>query len=221
MVNATTKICEQALATLITCTRRRTRPLSLVAVADHLNTAVQCFETVEAVAEKIGLSPSMLRRFRLVERLEPTLKALVADRQIDSIDSVAELGSLDHETQRALALILPLESLDTEDIRGCVRLLNRNPKMPISEVIEKVRTSKTVQVFVYEFVVKESMREEGTIERNVLKVLSVDEFAGVEVGSATGRLKVFKRGRARISLNAKSKKLSIQNFVQILCEGNV
>lgn len=211
--------CDKAIASLIACTKRRSRPKNLMGIAEDLAVAIKRYGCIDDVANRIGLSASMLRRFQAVERLDPVLQGLVTERVIDSIDSVAELGSLSPALQRALAKHLRTEKFDTMDIRSCVRLLNRDPGMATEDVLRKVGESKSIRLYVYEFVIKDSMGTKTDLEKRVQKVLGDDAIASVEIGVATGRLKLTRLGRRMVSALAKKHRTTTQNFIQMLCEG--
>lgn len=211
--------CDNALAALLSSTKRRSRPLDLVETAKELRTAIDCFGTVETVADRIGLSTSMLRRFQYVERLSGALQTLVKARKIDSIDAVAELSSLTQADQTRLAKVLANEAFATEDIRGFGPFFNKHPEMPFDEVVSRVRASKTRRLYIFEFVAREQMRDPETVASKVLRILSPEDFHSVDVSNVVGRLKVSKSGKQRITLEAKKRKLSVTNFVQQLCEG--
>jgi hypothetical protein len=213
--------CDNALGALIASTKRRSRSLDLVQIAEELRTAIECFGSIEAVAEKIGLSRSMLRRFQYVERLTKPLQSLVKARKIDSIDAVAELSSLTEADQNKLAQVLEKAGFSTEDIRGFVRFSNKHPEMSFEEILSRVQGSKTRHLYIYEFVARDNMREPGKVGQNVAKLLNSEEFDSVDTSSVVGRLKVSKAGRKRITEEAKTRKLSISNFVQQLCEGEL
>ena len=211
--------CDKSIAALILSTKRKTRPLSLVQIAEELRTAINCFGDIQAVAERIGISTSMLKRFQCVDRLQRSLRLMVQTRKIDSVDAVAELASLSETDQDKLAKVLENEKFATEDIRGFVRFFHNHPELSMTEITEKVRAGITRRLYVYEFVIRGSMGEVGVVEQNVLKVLTSSELDSVELHGSTGYLKVLKLGKERISREAKARKLSVGNFVQRLCEG--
>jgi hypothetical protein len=218
-VKPTKEECDKAIAALIKSTKRRHRPLDLVAIARELNTAIQCLDSLEAVAEHIALSPSMLKRFQYVDRLELPIRALVEKRTIDSIDAVAELASVSPQNQHKLASVLTTKAFQTEEIRSLVRLLNNHPELTIEEIVQKIDESKTHRLFVYEFAARESTQDPNVVKANVLKLLKPEELASVEITGSIGRLKVAKAGRQHISAEARARGSSVTNFVQRLCEG--
>jgi hypothetical protein len=219
-MNPTKDECDRAIVALIKSTKRRQRPLDLVAVAQELKTAIQCFGSLDSVAEHIALTPSMLKRFQYVDRLEPSIRSLVEKRTIDSIDAVAELSSLSRENQAKLAAVLTAEPFQTEEIRNFVRLLNNYPELSIEEIRQKIEESKTHRVFVYEFAVRESTQDANVVKANILKLLKPEELASVEINGAVGRLKVFKSGKQHISAEARARRSSVTNLVQRLSEGH-
>lgn len=221
MKQATT--CEEALASLIACTKRRRRPKSLVEIADDLDIAIACYGDIDSVASKIGISVSMLRRFLTVHRLAPSLQHLVASRSVDSIDAVAELASLPSNLQNKLAEEFTSKKLeyDTADIRSIVRILNRTPDEPIDNVCKKVIAAKTIQIYVYEFVRRDSLGGEVNIEDRVKNVLGSDSFFGLELGAATVRLKLTEAGKKKVALLAKERRLKVSVLIQRICEGSL
>src|ERR1700680_3076422 len=90
-------------AALISSTRTTKRPFSLIELASFAREAIKESGGVEAAAERISLSPRMLKQFLLVDRLDRSVKHLVATRKIDSVDAVGYLVLLAPADQRFVA----------------------------------------------------------------------------------------------------------------------
>lgn len=211
--------CDQALARLIASTRRKKRPQSLVGVARDIDTAVACLGNISAVADQVGLSTSMLRRFLLVRQLTPGLVKLVEQRVVDSIDAVAELSSLSSDQQDQIGSILPTQAFTTEDVRGIVRLLNDPEPLSIEEIIQKVVASRTTRLFVYEFVARQSSKDPAGLRACFSKALPSDAIHDIEIQGSTGRLKVTAEGRRSLSAIAKARRMTVTRLVQEIASG--
>lgn len=93
----------EALAVLISCTRNKKRPLPLTEIAKWLQVAREKLGSYAAVANRIGLSPQMLRQFSYVQRLAEPVQRLFETRRLDSVDAVAHLAMLSPSDQKEVA----------------------------------------------------------------------------------------------------------------------
>src|SRR5437867_2915361 len=113
---------EEALAVLISSTRSRSRPLPLTEVARWLEIALRKLGGYSAVADRIGLSPKMLRQFSYVGRLSKRVQRLFRKRRLDSVDAAAHLAMLPPKEQEIAAEALASREIDTIDLRAAIRL---------------------------------------------------------------------------------------------------
>jgi len=205
--------CQQAIVALIKGTRSRKRPASLVAVHEHLQKAIDCYGSVRAVAEKISLSESMLRRFLSIEKLSEEMVSLVEERTIDSIDSVAEIAGLDKTRQIHLALCFKDSRLSTEDVRNFVRLSRRFPQMTAGQLLKTIEKARTKRVYSYEFI-RRGNQTLDSLKQQLVSIVSETNIVDIYFGNALGKIRVTSEGRSEIAKKAKALSLSPEKLIQ-------
>lgn len=196
---------DKALAVLIACTRTKKRPLPLTDIAGWLDVAVHNLGGLGPVAERIGITPKMLKLFSRVDELTPSVRALFSSRKLDSIDAANHLSMLPPSEQLKLARALARGDIDTSDVRAVVELRKRSPskRTSLDRDMERVRASKTQQHYVAEFVIRGGLNEH-TVRAQLSKYIPVSEIVSVEIGGAIGRLILTDKGKAALRKAAKA-----------------
>lgn len=205
--------CKRAIAALIKGTKSRKRPFSLVILCDYLKEAIECYGSVSAVAERISLSESMLKRFLTIDKLSSEMRLLVESREIDSIDSVAEISGLDENRQNELGKCFAVSKLSTEDVRNFVRISRKFSYMTTEDILRIVEDARTQKVYSYEFVRRRNQTE-GYLRERFLSILSPNNILNIKLGNALGKLTVTSEGRSEIELAAKSSHTSADKLIQ-------
>ena len=145
---------EEALAILISCTRRKIRPLSLPEIAKWLDIAVEKMGSIRAVADRIGVSAKMLTQFSHVKKLSQDVQTLFEKRQLDSVDATTQLAMLPEHEQKVAANALASRAIDTIDLRAVVELRRTGDNRSITSLLQKVSASKSKKEYVAEFVIR-------------------------------------------------------------------
>jgi hypothetical protein len=202
----------QALAVLIACTRSRSRPFSLTEVAHWVDVAVKQLGSISSVASKIGLSSKMLQQFLSVKKLAHEVQALFALRQIDSVDSAAHLAKLSKADQKVVAKALASNEIDTMDVRGIVDLHRSGDVSKISNIIKRVRESKTVREYVIEFVIRGNMTSDDIL-RQLTKHIPQPGIVRLEVDGAIGRLVLNRKGKEALTAKAKESQITLKRII--------
>ena len=111
-----------AWATAFENTRRKKRSKDLVTVAGAMKYLTELHGS-KAVAGKLNLHVEMIRQFLTVLELPRSVKALFANRQIDSVDVAKELAALgDKKSQETVAkAIVNSPSKDVRDIKRLIK----------------------------------------------------------------------------------------------------
>jgi hypothetical protein len=212
------KSLDEALAILISSTRTKTRPVSLVEVGEWLRVAIDKLGSVAAVADRIGISTKMLRQFLLVETLTPGVKSMFRRKELDSIDAVSQLAMLPGTDQEDVARAMAKEALDTSDVRAVVELRRKEPKASMGSVLRRVRESKTKKEYVVEFVVREGQTTESMV-KSLARHLPRDEVVSVETIGSLGRLVLTPAGKAALAVAAKKLQVPLRNVVSRIFHG--
>ncbi len=184
----------QALAAIISNTRSKTRSLSLTAVHHWLEIAVAKLGSIRAVAQRVSLSPKMLGQFASVGRLTTPVQTLFSKRAIDSVDAATHLAMLSAKDQEVVARALVGGDIDTSDVRGIVQLRKEGSTASILPLLNRVRSSKTKQEYVAEFVIRGAHTRDELLAAFMMHIPS-SEIVRLEIQGAVGRLVLTKQGR--------------------------
>lgn len=203
---------DAALAILISNTRTQRRPLSLLAVADALSTAIDHLGGYSDVADRIGLSTKMLRQFSYVRRLAPAVQRLFRERRLDSVDAAVHLSMLPRKEQPVLATAIAKGEIDGLDLRAITELRRNESKTNLSDLIKKVKESKTKKQYVAEFVTR-GRRTERQIRAGVERYVPHQEIIRIETDGPLGRLVLTKKGKMYLGLAAKALNTRLNNVL--------
>jgi hypothetical protein len=142
---------ERAIAVLIANTRRVRRRRSLIEIADHIDIAREGLGSLQAVADKVGVSNQQLTEFLAVRRLSSGVRKLVGNRNIDSVDVVRELAKLKPRDQLIVGRLAAAREVTSQDVRAIVSFRRSAPELDIRQAIERVLESRDVKEYVAEF----------------------------------------------------------------------
>lgn len=193
---------QQALAILLASTKTRTRTLPLTEIARSLDVAVARLGSVNAVADRIGLSGKMLRQFSYVRKLIPEVRRMFQKRGIDSVDAATHLAMLPAGDQMRAALALQSETIDTSDLRAMIQLRRDGDRASLDKILKRVKETKTKKEYVVEFIARGS-RNKDTILRKITKFIPKNEIVRLEIRGALGRLVLTSRGKSLLSKTAR------------------
>jgi DNA-binding transcriptional regulator YdaS (Cro superfamily) len=113
-----------ALAIVFGNTQRKKRKEDLVTIAKAFEYLIKMYGSQKAVAEKIGLSSSMVGQFISVLRLPEEVQKLIIERKIDSVDIAKEIAALGDTSKQIAAAEAVVSSL-SKDVRDIKRLIKR------------------------------------------------------------------------------------------------
>ena len=155
---------QEALALIVTNTgqpdkpRQARRPHSIIEVAKAIRVAEAHLGSLAALAQRIGISQEMIRRFLAAEKLHPKAKVLVRKRAIDSVDQVRSLAALPRTDQPVAADAITDGRLKWADLRALVPFRRRNPDADINLLIDRVARSSDIRVYVVTFSLTDAKR---------------------------------------------------------------
>ena len=209
---------KEALAILISSTHSKKRPLPLTEIAKWLDVAVVKLGSYSAVADRIGLSPQMLRQFSHISRLTKSVQKLFQSRCLDSIDAVTHLAMLPGQEQEVMAEALASGDIDTSDIRAVVQLRREGDSGPIDVLLKRVRESKTKQEYVAEFVVRGG-RDSTSITDAFSAYIPESEIMRLELQGAVGRLVVTQKGKQALARVARTLGVPFKRVIPTILQG--
>lgn len=203
---------DQALAAIISSTRTKTRSLSLTQLARWLDLAVSKLGSYKAVAERVGVSPKMLRQFSYVTELAGPVREMFHRRQLDSVDAAAHLKLIPRREQAVVARALAKGDLDTSDVRAVAQLRRVRAGESISSIVDAVRDTKTKRQFVVEFIIRGAKKQEEFRDA-FQKYISPQEIIALDVDGPFGRLILSARGKDQLFRAAKDLGVQVKDVV--------
>jgi len=208
----------EALGALIANTKRVRRKLSLVEVAQWIDTACRGLGGLRAVAERVGLSKEMLRQFATVNALSPKVKKLVAERKIDRVDVAHRLSKLPPLEQYQVARLVAAGDLDSDDVRAVVTLRRSAPDIDIRQVIDRVRSSRNIREYVAYFPVPPASNVQ-LLRSRIARVLGKDNIRSLTVQEALGTLVLTAEGSKRLAETARGHGLTKRKLIGKIADG--
>lgn len=203
---------EEALAILISCTRRKTRPLSLIEIAKWLDIAVREMGSIRAVADRIGVSAKMLTQFSHVKKLSKDVQALFEKRKLDSVDATTQLAILPEHDQKIVADALAVRIIDTIDLRAVVELRRAGDNRPITALLQKVSASKSQKEYVTEFVIRGNLSP-AYIHKQFTRYIPASEILSFEVKGSLGQMVLSPKGKSALTNTAKKLRTPLKRVI--------
>jgi hypothetical protein len=144
---------EGALALVFANTRRmpEKRAVDLVTIAKSIQYLVELYGSRKAVADKLCLSPEMIREFLTVLELPEPVRELVSSRHIDSLDVALEIHML-RDRDKQVAAAKRLADLPSKDVRD-IRRLSQQADLSIEDATRIILEAKPkgLHIFVMDF----------------------------------------------------------------------
>ena len=206
------KQLQEALAILISCTRRKTRPLSLPEIAKWLDIAVREMGSIRAVADRIGVSAKMLTQFSHVKKLSQDVQALFEERKLDSVDATTQLAMLSENEQKVVANALASRTIDTIDLRAVVELRRTGDSRSITALLQKVSASKSKKEYVAEFVIRGNANP-ADIRKQFARYIPASEILSFEVKGLLGQMVLSPKGKDALTNTAKKLRTPLKRVI--------
>lgn len=208
---------EQALAILISCTRRKTRPLSLTEIAKWLDIAVGKMGSIRAVADRIGVSAKMLTQFSQVKKLSQDVQILFEKRKLDSVDATTQLAMLPEHEQKVVAAALASRAIDTIDLRAVIELRRSGDNGAITSLLEKVSASRSKKEYVAEFVIRGNPNP-ADIRKKFTRYIPASEILSFEVKGSLGQMVLSPKGKNALTNTAKKLRTPLKRVISAILD---
>ena len=203
---------EETLAILISCTRRKSRPLSLPEIAKWLDIAVREMGSIRAVADRIGVSAKMLTQFSHVKKLSQDVQPLFEKRKLDSVDATTQLAMLSERDQKIVANALASRTIDTIDLRAVVELRRTGDSRSITALLQKVSASKSKKEYVAEFVIRGNPNP-ADIRKQFTRYIPASEILSFEVKGSLGQMVLSPKGKNALTNTAKKLRTPLKRVI--------
>jgi len=210
---------ERTIARLILNTKRRNRIDNLVEIARQIRWLEKDLGGLKEVSKRIGISLDQIRQFLSIEKMCADVKRLVEERKIDMINSIHYMRSFNSEDQKAVADSLVHGDITSIDVRVLAPLRKQNPTLPIGELIDRVRNSKNVRVYIAYFPVsKENPLEQ--IRHRVISEIGSENVLSVSKEKDLGRLELSRVGKGILLEKAKGRNTTLKQYLTSLIKGD-
>jgi hypothetical protein len=209
---------DDALAALIASTRRARRKLNLIDIGQKLSIARRYMESLEAVSSAVGLSPEMLRQFARVEALCPSVRALIKEGGIRSVEIADRISRLPTEDQLYVAEKVARGELNSSDVRAVLAHRKTAPSLPIYRVVRDVLASKNTREYLIEFRIPKHA-DKNTVQSRLELFFGEDAIYDIKARGATGDACLTEAGRRHLEDAAKKKRLTKRQMVDIVISG--
>ena len=208
---------EKALAILISCTRRKTRPLSLTEIAKWLDIAVVKMGSIRVVADRIGVSAKMLTQFSHVKKLSQDVQTLFEKRKLDSVDATTQLAMLPEHEQKVVANALASRNIDTIDLRAVVELRRAGDNRSITALLQKVSASKSQKEYLAEFVIR-GTPDPADIRKQFTRYIPASEILSFEVKGSLGQMVLSPKGKNALTNTAKKLRTPLKRVIPTILD---
>lgn len=140
-----------ALAVIYANTKRKTRKENLITIAKAFGYLVKLYGSPSIVAERVDLSPEMIREFLLILKLPLQVQKLVSQRKIDSIDILREISAIKDPSKQIIAAN-EFISTPTKEVRDIKRLIKQEG-MTVENAKKTVLNArpKDLNIFIIDF----------------------------------------------------------------------
>ena len=205
---------DDALAALIASTKRQSRKLNPLEVAEKIQIAKDGIGSLPKVAERIGLSYEMLRQIFSVRKCSESVKTLIREGKIDSYDILYRLSKLQHNNQVALAKCVIMGGLTSEDVRAIVTFHREFPSVSIKKVIERIKSSRDIKQYVVYFKLGSERKNFATIRSRFEKIFGKGNIVSLKEDDSIGELVLNVDGKNRLQEEAKRRGLTKRKLIR-------
>ena len=209
---------EEALAIIISCTRRVKRPIDLVALAENILYAKKCLGSLEAVGEAVGLSVQQLKDFLAVEDLCADAKILVSKRTIDSVDVVKTLSKLPAPKQRLLAAHFVAGRLNSKDVRVITTHAKRFAHKSMERIIADYYKSRDVRLYVAEFRLPPRFSNWARLRERFEKIIGKNEIRKLESEKKIAVIEITALGHKKLREAVRERGTTLRKFIAALVD---
>lgn len=209
-------------------TRRKKRDINLLDLAKEIKSIYEEHNSLKKTSNVIKLSPEMIRQFLKINDLDGRVKDLIKKDLITSVDISYRISKIKESEQIILAKAVIDRDLSSNDVRAIVKFKINHPKIPISNVIEKVIQSKDRKIYVaYLGIEKQTFTSlskkiprkttrEKIIYSIFKKVVSSKQIESFRLNGRVVIIKVQKEGKNKLKNKAKELNVPLARLADAL-----
>lgn len=210
----------KSLAKISSGTKRKKREINILEVAQEMKRLYTEYNSLDKLAKLVKLSPEMVREFLKLNDLDKSVKVLIKNDSITSVDIGYRISKLEKKDQATLAKHIVTKNLSSDDVRAIVKFKIDNPGIPIENALERVIKSKDKNIYIAYLGITDStfkhIREKYKSEDPVVTVRRIfDKFiprqsvVSFELNGRVIVLKVLEEGLQKMREKAKLLKVPL------------
>lgn len=207
---------EELIARLILSTRRKNRQFSVTEVANNLLELIHIIKNIDEVGETIGLKRDMINRILSVLKLNKEVQKLFSEKKINSYFVAYYLKSFNNKEQLIIANEVVNNGLTSTDVRALSPLRKSFPSLSIDDLINKVKKSKKIKVYVAYFQITQDKFDKTKFIDNLCKNIGVENFISIETKGFLGILKITEEGKKKLNIISKNKNTTVSQIINQL-----
>lgn len=206
----------KAIARVILSTKRKKRQYSLYDIALDIQNLKEAKGSLNEVSKIIGITTGMLNQFLSVFKLSDVFLKLVKERKLDQVTTVHYLTKLKENDKKELADLFLSNKLSVDDLRALIPFRKKYPNDSITDLVEKILSSKNIKVSVIKIPKEETTKSIELLEVQFKKLLGDENFITIEKNDNFIDIKVSKEGTKILRNEAKLNKKTFQELLTTL-----
>lgn len=195
------------------------RELDILSIAGMIEEARQITGTLKEVAEQVGLSEIMLKKFLAALKLDPAIQDLIRKRELDKVQIIYTMKGLPLDEQKFIASKVISGKLNTQDIKVLVPLRNKLSNEKIENVLDKLLKSKNIKVYKANILLHARRGNSEDYNKKISKYFSETDIHDVTCGSNFLEVYFTKEGLQKLKQLASADGTSIKEFLNNLVNG--
>lgn len=202
-----------AIGRILSNTKRKKRPCSLVEIANDFETALK-EKSKNELSEIIGISPNMINKFISVNKLPLSIKNLVEERLVDSVSLVYDLSKLSNKDLIELEPLLKENKINSNELKVFLPFRKQHPNQSIVELYNQQINSKNIKVSVIRLQKNDDNNDLFKIKKEISKLISNEEILDLDINNNYLDIKITKKGELELRKIAKKQNKSFQSLIQ-------
>lgn len=200
------------IARIIASTKRKKRGLSILEIANDIQSLKEQLGGLDAVAKEVGISVGMLNQFLSVFKLSTTIQELVKKREVDSVALVFMMSKFEEKDLQDLLAPIINNGITSQELKVLLPYRKQFKSDNILELLERVRRSKNVKVSVIRFPKSDALSVEK-IEKEIRTKIGAENYISTEEENGVTNIKISKKGEKLLRNAAKGMKTTFQKYI--------
>ncbi len=171
---------------------------------------------VSNVAQALGISTEMLKKFSSVDILTPYVRRLIKNRRLDSVAIAHLISKFDKDSQDIITDEVVSGRLTSEELKVLLPYSRKYPSYDVSGLISEVLAAKDKKNYLLFFVKPKVNIKKRALMEIFSKVIGPAEIVSISVINSLVSLKVTGLGLKILKRGAKEKKIPLRKYIDFL-----